>query len=233
MEKLKVLKSRSVAKMPKNFYENAYWKRKKLVCGVDEAGRGPLAGPVVAAAAMVPIGTSYRLLKDSKVMTEQERLRAFSWICKKGWYGVGIVQPNAIDRLNIWHATLRAMRRAVIQLLSTVPVQPEALLIDAMPLDMRGTVYADVPVHSFVYGERKSCSIAAASIVAKVTRDAIMKRIDPLFPAYALCQHKGYSTPLHKKRVSLYRPSIIHRMSYVPLKAEKRDNDEADQQQFC
>lgn len=231
MEKLPILRAAHVQTMYKNHYENIYWSQGKLVCGIDEAGRGPLAGPVVAAAAIIPSGTTYRLLKDSKLMTPEERNQAYRWICKNAWFGVGIVQPDVIDQLNIYHATLRAMRRAVNQLMSIAPIKPHAFLIDAMPLSMGGTAYQSLERHSFVYGEQKSCSIAAASIVAKVTRDALMERMDPLFPAYMLRQHKGYGTPFHKKKVLEHRPSLIHRTKYVSsLVVEVSSGDQSSQQ---
>lgn len=233
MEKLRVLRAKAVRALYKNHYEHLYWEQGKLVCGIDEAGRGPLAGPVVAAAAIIPMGTTYRLLKDSKIMTEEERNKAYAWLCKKAYFGVGIVQSEAIDRLNIWHATIRAMRRAVMQLMSIAPIKPSALLIDAVPLDVFGTAHQDIDRHSFVFGERKSISIAAASIIAKVTRDAIMKRMDPLFPLYLLGQHKGYATPTHKRYVIKHRPSIIHRVNYVaPLFSNSTDNQEEQQSIF-
>lgn len=231
MEKLQILKATAVRALHKNHYEKLYWEQGKLVCGIDEAGRGPLAGPVVAAAVIVPIGTTYRLLKDSKIMTVEERKRAYAWICKKAWFGVGIAQPDIIDQLNIYHATLRAMRRAVHQLMSIASIKPHAFLIDAMPLTMAGTAYQDYDRHSFVYGEQKSCSIAAASIVAKVTRDALMERIDPLFPLYMLRKHKGYGTPLHKQNIVKWRPSIIHRAHYVSsLTINNQHDDQTGQQ---
>ena len=230
MEKLRVLRAKTVRSMRKNHYEALYWEQGNLVCGIDEAGRGPLAGPVVAAAAIIPINTTYRLLKDSKIMTEEERNKAYAWLCKHAWFGVGIVQPEIIDHINIWHATITAMRRAVTQLMSIAPIKPSALLIDAVPLDLFGTAYQDIERHSFVFGERKSTSIAAASIVAKVTRDAIMKRVAPLFPLYALGQHKGYATPSHRAHVLQHRHSIIHRINYVETIVQKNQEDDAHQQ---
>lgn len=199
----------------KNFFESAAWEGKSVVCGIDEVGRGCLAGPLVTAAVILPIGASYRRLKDSKIMPQKEREMAAKWIKQHCWYGVGIVHNRLIDEHNIWGATMLAMKKALVLALSTAPERPSAILIDAMPLKIFDTGYADIPVHSFPYAERKSTSIAAASILAKVTRDEIMRKMDTIFPEYKLARHKGYSTKSHKAAVRELQPSIIHRMSFL------------------
>ena len=160
--------------LKKNQFETDAWAQNRVVCGIDEVGRGCLAGPLVTAAVILPPHKLSPLLKDSKVLTEAERLKAFAWINKYCWYGVGIVHNRIVDKHNIWHATLIAMKRALLHALSACPQTPQAILIDAMPLELSDTSYNGIPVHYFPQGERKSSSIAAASIVAKVKRDAMM-----------------------------------------------------------
>jgi ribonuclease HII len=199
----------------KNYYENAAWQDQSFVCGIDEVGRGCLAGPLVTAAVILPIGKVSRLIKDSKVMTPEEREKAAKWIKKHCKYAIGIVHNRLIDKHNIWHADLIAMKKALVNLLALCPQLPSAILVDAMPLQLADTNYKDIPVHYFPFGESKSSSIAAASIIAKVTRDALMASFDPLFPGYKLKSHKGYSTKEHKSLVREHTHTIIHRMSFL------------------
>ncbi|HEV2916553.1 MAG TPA: ribonuclease HII [Candidatus Babeliales bacterium] len=235
MEKLSILRAKAVRTLKKNHYESLYWGQGQLVCGLDEAGRGPLAGPLVTAAVIVPLGTKYYLLKDSKCMTPEERERAFKWISDNAFYAVGIVPVPVIDIINIWYATLLGMRRAVMQLMSTYSARPAAFLVDAMPLSMKGTSYADIPVHAFVYGERLSCSVAAASIVAKVIRDRIMEKTHPLFPLYNFDKHKGYATPTHRGYIQIYNRSLAHRITYMPSLniANQKEGDDWKQEELC
>ncbi len=199
----------------KNSFEKAAWSTDGLICGIDEVGRGCLAGPLVTAAVILPPHTTSRLLKDSKLIDESERLKAYSWIKKHCWYGLGIVHHRIIDKHNIWHATLIAMKRALMHAILQGPKVPDAILIDAMPLNLFDTSYKSIPVHHFYKGESKSSSIAAASILAKVTRDAMMRRFELTFPGYCLADHKGYSTPKHKNSLSLQPASLIHRKSFL------------------
>ena len=155
------------------------------------------------------------MLKDSKVMTEPERLKAAQWILKNSWNSYGIVHHRIIDEHNIWQATLMAMKMAVINLLAISPHKPQAILVDAMPLTLLDTNFATIPVHHFNKGESLSSSIAAASILAKVKRDAMMATLDPLLPGYSLGQHKGYSTATHQKAVLDLDRSIIHRQTFL------------------
>jgi ribonuclease HII len=208
-------KKRQKVDFNKNLFEKTAWEAQKSIIGVDEVGRGCLAGPLVTAAAILPIGRAHPLLKDSKAMTPQERDRAFIWIDKHCIYSVSILHNRAIDTLNIWHATLWAMKRAVLQLLASHNRHIGAILVDAMPLSLADTHVKDVPVHHFPFGESKSSSIAAASIVAKVTRDRLMGRMGQYFPAYALEQHKGYGTPEHRYAIMQHGHSIIHRESFL------------------
>ncbi len=199
----------------KNFFENAAWEGKSVVCGIDEVGRGCLAGPLVTAAVILPTEIIYRRLKDSKIMSPEERNLAAKWIKKHCWYGIGIIHNRLIDEHNIWGATLLAMKKALLHVLATCPQLPSAILIDAVRLDIFDTGYQDIPVHAFPKGEKKSTSIAAASILAKVTRDEIMRQFDPVFPNYTFASHKGYGTKLHKTAIKELQHSIIHRMSFL------------------
>jgi ribonuclease HII len=211
-------------KLSKNIFEKAAWLQGGLVCGIDEVGRGCLAGPLVTAAVIIPANKHMPLLKDSKILSPEEREKAARWITKHCWYGIGIVHNRLIDERNIWQATLVAMKRALVQLLATSPHMPQTILVDAMPLNLLDTVYRDIPVYYFPKGETFSTSIAAASIIAKVKRDAIMNSLDPVFPAYSFAQHKGYGTKLHRDALQEQSYSIIHRLSYL----EKNNNLESD-----
>lgn len=206
---------KTAIKFPKNHFELAAWSMQQVTCGIDEVGRGCLAGPLVSAAVIVPINTSYKGLKDSKLLTEAERNQSYRWITKHCWYGVGIVSAQFIDIQNIWQATLISMKRAVINLLSIYPYAPHVILIDAMPLTLHDTAYRAIPIRSFPNGEKKSISIAAASIVAKVYRDALMTTADTVIKGYGLSQHKGYGTIAHKEAIVKKGPSIIHRESFL------------------
>jgi ribonuclease HII len=195
----------------KNFYEKGAWSCGGAVIGVDEVGRGCLAGPVVSAAVMLTARRFPKIITDSKVLTPQEREEAYQWIVSHGYFGLGIAHHRHIDDENIYQATLRSMRRAVEQLALSLPQKPSAILVDAMPLEIPG----DIPIYSFCFGEQKSVSIAAASIVAKVRRDRLIQSLDPLFPQYGLAAHKGYSTPQHKTSVVTVGASVIHRMRFI------------------
>lgn len=213
----------------KNTFEAAAWQAQSVVIGIDEVGRGCLAGPVVAAAVILPINKDSRHLKDSKLMTHEERLKAYNWISKRCYMGIGIIHNRIIDQHNIWQATLIAMKKALVNLLAISPHKPSAILIDAMPLTLFDTSYKDIPVHYFPKGERKSSSIAAASIVAKVTRDRMMDHFDLVIPGYNLCENKGYATKTHKTAIKNTTHSIIHRMSFLD-KTLSHQNDQRGQQ---
>jgi ribonuclease HII len=177
-----------------------------LVAGIDEAGRGPLAGPVVAAAVILPSGLVVEGLRDSKQVSEKNRRRLFWEITLNAVdIGVGIIDAGIIDRINILEATRLAMRNAVEGLGS----KPDILVIDAVSLD-------DVRIRqlSIIKGESKSASIAAASIIAKVVRDDIMFDYHKKFPLYNFKGHKGYSTREHESLLRLHGPSLIHRRSF-------------------
>ncbi|HEX4069236.1 MAG TPA: ribonuclease HII [Candidatus Babeliales bacterium] len=210
-----MVKIRQTGKIKKNSHEAAAWQQQAVVIGIDEVGRGCIAGPVVAAAVMLPLNKTHRMLKDSKIMTAQEREKAFGWIAQNCMYGVGIIHHRIIDQHNIYHATLIAMKKALINVLHLSSLRPTAILTDAMPLDLSDTQFDDIPVYYFPKGESKSSSIAAASIAAKVTRDAMMAQYDHAIPGYVWASNKGYRSPVHKRAVKDSQHSIIHRMRYL------------------
>ncbi len=224
---------RHTATFKKNSFEKAARQEQSVVCGIDEVGRGCLAGPVVTAAVILPPGRIPRIIKDSKILNEAERLKANAWIIKNCGFSYGIVHNRAIDRYNIWHATLIAMKRALVNLLSAHPERPSAILVDAMPLRLEHTSYSDIPVHHFPFGETKSSSIAAASIIAKVKRDAMMERLELAFPGYKLGQHKGYSTKTHKACLVQLNKTIIHRDSFLSKVAFNEEHELESQQTIC
>lgn len=182
-----------------------------LVAGIDEAGRGPLAGPVVAAAVILPVEFRSRVLTDSKQLPEKKREELFLELTSRpdiAW-AVAAVCHEQIDRLNILRATHRAMQLAVEQLSSP----PDHVLIDGLPV--RGF---PLPQTALAGGDALSFSIAAASVIAKVTRDRLMLDFDRQFPQYGFCQNKGYGTALHLERLRLHGPCPIHRRSFLPVR---------------
>jgi ribonuclease HII len=180
------------------------------VAGVDEAGRGPLAGPVVAAAVLLPEGFAHPRLNDSKKLSEKVRLALFTELLDAPEVKSAIVEvgPEEIDRLNILRATHEAMRRAVAQLHPA----PDHVLIDGLPVRP-----FPKPQTALVGGDGLSLSIAAASVLAKVTRDRLMLALDAAYPQYAFAQHKGYGTALHLARLQKHGPCPAHRRSFAPV----------------
>lgn len=178
-----------------------------LVCGIDEAGRGPLAGPVVAGAVILPRACEILFLNDSKKLSEKRREALFEEIQEKASaFAVGVVGADRIDEINILQATYEAMRLAIIEL----GAEPEVLLNDAVTIP--GITLSQVPI---VKGDAKSVSIAAASIMAKVTRDHMMEEYDKLFPEYGFAKHKGYGTAAHINALKEFGPCPIHRRSFI------------------
>lgn len=188
-------------------FERAAWRSGLArVAGVDEAGRGPLAGPVVAAAVILNPEHHIRGLQDSKLLTPDERERLFDQILEHAAaVGTGIVDPQTIDRVNILEAT----RRAMLEALSRLSPYPNLVLTDAVRLS--GLTWPQKPL---VRGDRRSASIAAASIVAKVTRDRIMVEADGFFPQYGFKRHKGYPTPEHLRALLRHGPCPLHRRTF-------------------
>lgn len=179
----------------------------ELVCGIDEAGRGPLCGPVVAAACILPPNTAIPGLNDSKKLTPAKRDELFETITSAAlYYAVAKASVEEIDELNILRATLLAMRRAVSDLTCT----PDYLLVD-------GNVFRgfDIPGEAVIGGDGISPSIAAASILAKVTRDRICEELDREYPQYGIAKHKGYCTAAHREALEQYGPAPIYRKQFI------------------
>jgi ribonuclease HII len=193
-------------------FEKLLWaKGIPLVAGIDEAGRGPLAGPVVAAAVIVPAGFSCRGVNDSKQLAPEIREQFFGTLTTPGVlvsYGVGFAEPAEIDKVNILQATYLAMERAVLNL----SVQPDHLLIDGLPVPV-----FQMPQTAIVDGDTKSLSVAAASIIAKVSRDRMMQKWHSEFPEYGFHENKGYGTPAHIEKLQIHGPCPIHRRSFAPV----------------
>ncbi len=204
MEKLRLERER-LEKM--RVYERKYERDFLHICGIDEAGRGPLAGPVCAAAVILPKDCEILYLNDSKKLSEARREALFQEIMEKAdAVGIGMASPEAIDEVNILQATYLAMKDALAQL----EIPPDILLNDAVTIPGVGT--RQVPI---IKGDAKSVSIAAASIVAKVTRDRLMREYDAIMPEYGFAKHKGYGTREHIEAIRQYGPSPIHRRTFL------------------
>lgn len=182
----------------------------QVIAGVDEAGRGPLAGPVVAAAVVLPVGEQGLLVRDSKQLSVAERETLCEEIITRCSHGIGIVEPADIDRLNILRATHRAMAEALAAL--SPPV--DHALVDGLPVNG-----LPVPHTAIVKGDRTSRAIAAASIIAKVTRDRLMVELDQDYPHYGFARHKGYPTPEHLRKLREHGACPAHRKSFGPVRA--------------
>ena len=193
-------------------YEKEYYAQgMQYVAGVDEAGRGPLAGPLVIAAVILPQAVFIAGLNDSKQLSAAKREQLYDEIIAKAVaIEVNIVSVSNIDKLNIYTATQRGMA----EVLEHLPVQPQVALIDAMPVEAKG-----INTVSIVHGDALSASIAAASIIAKVTRDRIMERLDKLFPAYGFAHNKGYGSGAHMQAIAKFGATKWHRRSYEPVKS--------------
>lgn len=179
----------------------------RLICGVDEAGRGPLAGPVCAAAVILPPDCDIPGLNDSKKLTDKKRRELFDVIGEKAVaYGVALVDEKTIDEINILQATFLAMQRAI----DALSVKPDLALIDGNRAKDFG-----VPVKTIVHGDALSASIAAASILAKVTRDRLMEKLDETYPQYGFAIHKGYGTKRHYAALREFGACPIHRQSFL------------------
>lgn len=190
------------------FEEKAARQGFRSICGLDEAGRGPLAGPVVASAVILKERHFKERIDDSKRLTARQRERAFEEILHKAWVGIGQVDIDLIDRLNIFQASRLAMERA----LAVLKVKPDFLLIDG-----RVPVQTDQERWTLIHGDGRSLSIACASIVAKVSRDRLMMAYDEQYPQYGFLRHKGYATVEHLGALRRHGPSPIHRKSFRPV----------------
>ena len=193
-----------------NTYELQNWNENRLVTGIDEAGRGPLAGPLSVAGVVFPVGYHNEEIYDSKSFSEKQRNRLYDIIIKDAlWYQIILVDEVTIDRYNILEADRMAMKEIALN------SPGEVILTDAMKLGI------DRPVIDLIKGDQKSVSIAAASILAKVTRDRIMLMYDGMYPQYGLGKNKGYPTKAHMEAIDTYGITPIHRKSFGPVKAKQ------------
>ena len=198
------------------FENDAFSRAYSIVAGVDEAGRGPLAGPVVASAVVLPSGCLIEHCDDSKKLTPQLRDDIFQRITSDSSidYGIGIASHEDIDRINILRATMKAMTDAVMAL----KTKPDYVLIDGLSIPGLG-----IDNREIIKGDSKSLSIAAASIVAKVTRDRIMEEYDVEYPGYGFAKHKGYGTKDHQESLRKLGPCPIHRTTFITPKAKQEE----------
>lgn len=189
--------------------ENEIYNSKiETICGIDEAGRGPLAGPVVVAAVIMPKDSMIEGVNDSKKVSEKKREILYEQIINEAIaYGVGIIDQKEIDEINILNATKKGLTTAIKEL----KVKPQRILVDAL----NGIDTLGIPYTSIIKGDAKSYSIAAASIIAKVTRDRIMREWDEIYPEYGFEKHKGYGTKMHIDAIKEYGLCPLHRLSFV------------------
>lgn len=193
-------------------YENKlYAQNINYIGGVDEVGRGPLIGPVVAACVVLPKDFVLEGLTDSKKLSEKKRDKFYGYIKENALaYGIGIISPEVIDEVNIYEASKLAMIEAINEVRKQISL--EHVLIDAMPLDL------DIETTSIIKGDTKSISIAAASVIAKVTRDKMMYELDKKYPEYGFSKHKGYPTKLHLTKIKELGLIEGYRKTYGPVK---------------
>ena len=192
----------------KEFENELYNNEINFIAGIDEVGRGPLVGPVVTAAVILPKDFYDERINDSKKLTEKKRELLYDVIMENALsVGIGISSPEVIDEINILNATKKAM----IEAINNLSIKPEHLLIDAVKLDI------DIPQTSIIKGDAKSESIAAASIIAKVTRDRMMVELDEKYPMYDFKHNKGYGTKKHIEALYQYGPIEEHRKSFAPV----------------
>ena len=179
----------------------------KYVCGIDEAGRGPLAGPVVVASVILPENSMIEGVNDSKKVSESKREKLYDVILQEALsYGIGIIYQDEIDEINILQATKKGLHEAILKM----EIKPNVVLVDALTgIDTLG-----IPYKSIIKGDAKSYSIAAASIIAKVTRDRIMREWDKIYPEYGFAGHKGYGTAKHIEAIKKYGLTPLHRKTF-------------------
>lgn len=192
----------------KKIEDDIYNSGIKSICGIDEAGRGPLAGPVVVAAVIMPQDSMIEGVNDSKKISEKRREELYEIITKEAIsFAVGIIDHEEIDKINILNATKKGLTKAV----SLLNPKPEIIIVDALTkIDTLG-----IPYRSIIKGDAKCYSIGAASIIAKVTRDRIMRKYDEIYPQYGFGKHKGYGTAEHIKAIKEYGICEIHRKTFV------------------
>ena len=199
LERLTNLKSRE-----KDLYNKGF----ELICGIDEAGRGPLAGPVVVAGVIMPKDSMIEGVNDSKKVSEKKREKLYDLILEEAIsYSVAVIGQDVVDEINILNATKQGITNVVEEL----DVKPDLILVDALThINTKG-----IPYDSIIKGDAKCYNIAAASIIAKVTRDRIMRQWDEIYPQYGFVNHKGYGTAKHIQAIKEYGPCPIHRRSFI------------------
>lgn len=199
---------KKTTKICPNEYEHQYWPLDQLIVGIDEAGRGPLAGPLSVAGVIFPIGYNNPDIYDSKSLSEKKRDALFETIKKDAlWYEIIEVSPEDIDKYNILEADRRAMKQIAIDASASI------VLTDAMKFELEGKTVIDL-----IKGDQKSISIAAGSILAKVTRDRMMLEYDKQYPEFGFAKHKGYPTKMHMEAIQKYGITPIHRRSFRPVR---------------
>lgn len=214
MTEKELLRLQEIQKIERELYQ----KGVKSICGIDEAGRGPLAGPVVVASVIMPEGSMIEGVNDSKKVSEKKREKLYEQIIDEAVaYGVGIIDQNEIDRINILNATKEGLTLCIKELEKDLKEKnrgiekPEIILVDALT-----KIDTDhIPYQSIIKGDAKSYSIAAASIIAKVTRDRIMRQWDEVYPEYGFAKHKGYGTAMHISAIKQYGICPLHRKTFV------------------
>lgn len=195
-------------KQLKQIEEEIYNTGVETICGIDEAGRGPLAGPVVVAAVIMPRDSFIEGVNDSKKVSEKKRELLYDLITKESIaWGVGIIDQKEIDRINILNATKEGLTTAI----KNLEVKPDRIIVDAL----KGIDTLGIPYTSIIKGDAKCYSIAAASIIAKVTRDRIMRQWDEIYPQYGFEKHKGYGTAMHMQAIREYGLCPLHRRSFT------------------
>ena len=214
MTEKELLRLQEIQKIERELYQ----KGVKSICGIDEAGRGPLAGPVVVASVIMPEGSMIEGVNDSKKISEKKREKLYEQIIEEAVaYGVGIIDQNEIDEINILNATKEGLTFCIKELEKDLKEKnrgiekPEIILVDALT-----KIDTDhIPYQSIIKGDAKSYSIAAASIIAKVTRDRIMRQWDEVYPEYGFAKHKGYGTAMHISAIKQYGICPLHRKTFV------------------
>lgn len=192
----------------KEIENDLYSKGMNYICGIDEAGRGPLAGPVVVASVIMPKDSMIEGVNDSKKISESKREQIYEKIIEEASsYGVGIIDQKEIDEINILNATKKGLTTSLKEL----KVRPDIILVDALT----GIDTLQIPYQSIIKGDAKAYSISAASIIAKVTRDRIMRQWDEIYPQYGFAKHKGYGTAAHIAAIKEYGICPLHRLSFV------------------
>jgi len=211
-----------------------FWNQNKSICGIDEVGRGCLAGPIVTAAIILDPNKFHPKLNDSKLLSPLQLENIYYWLLENSKFSIGISDHRLIDNKNIYKTTLITMKKALYHLLQSIDSTPDLIAVDAMPLNLTNSPFENIAIESWIKGESKSASIAAASIVAKVTRDRILQKMSPNFPVFNLEKHKGYGTSYHIQALKHHGASIMHRKTFIK-NFQGQNNDETTIQQnlFC